>query len=177
MRVFVALELPEVLAQQLALMGGGIPGARWEPAEKLHLTVRFLGEIEGAVLDDTIAALGRVRMDRFWLTLAGVGHFPPRGQPRSVWAGVKDPTQVTALHEKVERALEDVDVEPDRRKFAPHVTLARLKGSPERKVAEFLMHHSLFSAPPFHVEHFTLMSSVRGAAGSKYRVEQRFELD
>jgi 2'-5' RNA ligase len=176
LRLFVALELPEMLAQQLALMGGGIPGARWEPVEKLHLTVRFLGELEGAVLDETIEALERVRMDRFSLTLSGVGHFPPRGQPRSVWAGVQDAKAVTELHEKIERELEDVDVDPDRRKFAPHVTLARLKGSPERKVAEFLMHHSLFVAPPFDVEWFTLMSSVTSPGGSKYRVEQRFEL-
>jgi 2'-5' RNA ligase len=158
-------------------MGGGIPGARWEQPEKLHLTLRFLGEAEGSVLSETITALGRVRAAPFALTLASVGHFPPRGQPRSVWIGVQDPKPVSELHDKIERALEDVDIEPDRRKFAPHVTLARLKNSPEHKIAEFLMHYSLFVASPFDVDHFTLMSSVRAPAGSKYRVEQRFALE
>lgn len=177
MRVFVALELPEVLTMQLSLMGGGIPGARWEQQEKLHLTLRFLGEVEGLVLAETIAALERVRMEPFLLTLAGVGHFPPRGQPKSVWAGVRDAKDVSELHDRIERELDDVDVEKDRRKFAPHVTLARLKAAPEKKVVDFLMHHSLFEAPPFEVAHFTLMSSVRSPSGSKYRVEQRFPLE
>ena len=174
MKVFVALGLPEVLAQQLALMGGGIPGARWEPLEKLHLTLRYIGDAEGSMLDDIDAALARVRTDPFKLTLAGVGHFPPRGKPRSVWAGVQDPTDVTTLHDKVDRVLQTVGVDPDRRKFSPHVTLARLKNSPEHKVAEFLAHHSLFVAPAFSVEEFALYSTIRGPAGSKYRVEKRY---
>ena len=176
MKVFVALGLPELLAQQLALMGGGIPGARWEPAQKLHLTLRYIGDAEGSLLDDIDTALARVRADPFRLALAGVGHFPPRGKPRSVWAGVQAPTDVSTLHDKIDRALQAVGLDPDHRKFAPHVTLARLKNSPEHKVAEFLAHHGLFSAPAFSVDAFALYSTIRGPAGSKYRVEKRYPL-
>jgi 2'-5' RNA ligase len=78
------------------------------------------------------------------------------------------------LHDKIDRVLQTVGVDPDRRKFAPHVTLARLKNSPEHRVAEFLTHHSLFVAPAFDVEEFVLYSTIRSPAGSKYRVEKRY---
>lgn len=171
-RLFAALNLPESLTQRLVLLQGGIPGARWEPADKLHLTLRFIGEVEGGVMKSVIAALGKVTMPPFELQLASVGHFPPRGQPKSVWTGVREASEVTELHRRIERALASTDVEPDRRKFAPHVTLARLRNAPEHKVAEFIQDHALFLSEPFEVSRFWLMSSVRSPAGSKYRVER-----
>lgn len=172
--IFVALPVPELLGQQLALLGGGIPGARWEPSEKMHLTLRYLGATEGSQLAAVYDALGKIRFDPFELTLAGAGHFPPRGQPRTVWVGVQDASAVTALHAKVERAVAAAGVDPDRRNFAPHVTLARLRNAPEKKVAEFLAHHSLFAAPAFTVDALTVMSSIRSPGGSKYKVERRY---
>jgi 2'-5' RNA ligase len=177
MRLFVGLGLPESITSHLLLLQGGIPNARWEPAQKLHLTLQFLGELDGGQAEEVIEALERVRADAFTMTLAGVGHFPPRGKPRSVWVGIEDPAPVAALHRKIERALATVDVEPDRRKFAPHVTLARLAGSPEHRVAGYLTHHALFRSAAFSVTEFTLYSSVLGPRGSKYRVEAAFGLD
>ncbi len=175
-RLFVGIELPPLVRDRVALLAGGIPGARWEPAEKLHLTLRFLGEIEGSTLRAVIDALDGVRAAPFSVTLQGMGHFPPRGEPHSVWVGVEDPTDLIDLHRRIDRALVRVGLEPDRRKFAPHVTLARLRASPSRKVAEFLTHHALFRADPFDVEAFALFSSVRGPNGSKYTVERTFDL-
>lgn len=174
-RLFVALTLPESLAERLTWLQGGIPGARWESADKLHMTLQFLGAVEHGV-KNVGRALEQVRMEPFHLQLAGVGHFPPRGEPRSIWVGVRDPKRVTELHARVTRVLESVGVDLDRRRFAPHVTLARLHRAPEDKVVEFLRHHALFEAEPFVVQRIVLMSSVLGPGGSKYRIEQSIRL-
>jgi 2'-5' RNA ligase len=173
-RLFVGIDLPDIIDAQLELLGGGIPGARWEPADKLHLTLQYLGEVDGGTQRAVEAALARIVMAPFSLAIHGVGHFPPRGVPRSIWAGLHDDQEVRALHAKVERALSSLDLDPDDRKFAPHVTLARLREAPERKVAEFLAGNSLFRTPPFEVDAFALFSSIRSPAGSKYRVEASF---
>lgn len=175
-RLFVAIPLPELLAQQLVLLQGGIPGARWEPAEKLHLTLHFIGETDAGHMRRLEAGLRRIQAAPFSLALRGVGHFPPRGQPRVVWAGVDAPPDLVQLHARVGRMLEEEGAEIERRKFAPHVTLARLRDAPAAKVAEFIVHHNLFSTPPFAVDRFTLMSSVRGPRGSSYREEASFPL-
>jgi RNA 2',3'-cyclic 3'-phosphodiesterase len=175
-RLFVGIDLPDVIDAQLQLLGGGIPGARWEPADKLHITLLYLGEVDGGTQRDVEAALRRIVMAPFSVAIAGVGHFPPRGVPRSIWAGLSDDSAVHSLHGKVERALSTLDIEPDDRKFIPHVTLARLRDAPERKVAEFLAGNSLFRTPEFDVEAFQLFSSIRSPSGSKYLLEAEFPL-
>lgn len=175
-RLFVGIDLPDVIDAQLVLLGGGIPGARWEPADKLHLTLQYLGEVDGGTQRDVEAALRRITMAPFTMEIHGVGHFPPRGAPRSIWAGVHPDTPVRSLHAKVERAFAALDLDTDDRKFAPHVTLARLRDAPERKVAEFLAGNALFRTPEFPVESFQLFSSIRSPSGSKYRVEADFPL-
>jgi 2'-5' RNA ligase len=175
-RLFVALTLPEAITDHLLLVQGGIPGAKWEAKDKLHLTLRFIGEVDGGTARDIVEALARIEVEPFELALSGVGHFPPRGAPRSVWAGVDDPDPVADLHARIERALSTVGLEPERRKFAPHVTLARLKHSPEKKVVEFLQNHALFHSASFVVSSFCLMSSVLNPGGSRYRVEHVFDL-
>ncbi len=176
MKLFVALDLPESVDMQLSWLGGGIHGARWEPAEKLHLTLRYLGEVDGGERKQVEAALERVDFESFPLAIRGVGHFPPRGQPRSVWAGVDDASQLDRLHHRIGHALDAIGIDGDRRKFAPHVTLARLRHSPEQEVAEFLARHALLSTPPWTVDAFALYSSTRGPRGSKYAIERVYPL-
>ena len=176
MKLFVALDLPESVDLQLSWLGGGIHGARWEPADKLHLTLRYLGEVDGGERKHVEAALARVDVDPFELAIKGVGHFPPRGQPRSVWAGVDDDTHVHRLHDRISHALDAIGIDGDRRKFAPHVTLARLRHSPEQEVAEFLARNALLSTPPWTVDAFALYSSTRGPRGSKYAIERVYPL-
>ena len=176
MRLFVALALPADVAFALSMIGGGIHGARWEPQDKLHLTLRYIGEVDGGMTKRVTAALRSVAVDPFNLAIKGVGHFPPRGSPRSVWAGVDDKASVTALHEEIEDALAPLDIEPDRRNFAPHVTLARLKGAPDHEVAEFLTRNALLSSESFLVDRFSLWSSIRHPAGSRYQIEREYPL-
>src|SRR5688572_17340166 len=153
-RLFVALSLPESVAETLTWMQGGIRGAKWEPQDKLHLTLRFIGDVEHGHLRRIIEALEHVRHPPFELGIRGVGHFSSSGQPRVLWAGVNDSTDVVGLHGKIERALERVGVPKDGRKFHAHVTLARLHGSHADGVADFLERQAWLSMPPFTVDRF-----------------------
>lgn len=176
-RLFVGLAVPPLLAQQLTLLGGGIEGARWEPADKLHLTLRFLGSVDGGLRSTLHDALASVRATPFALTLRGCGHFPPRGEPRSLWIGVEDCAALVRLQETIESAVRDVGFAPDSRGFAPHVTVARLKRAPTKKVAAWLSSHALWDAPPFEVDAFTLYSSILNQAGSRYTPETTYPLE
>ena len=176
-RLFLGLDLPQPVAAHLELMCGGLPGARWEAREKLHLTLRYLGEVDGGAQRAAVDALARVRCPAFSMTLKGVGVFPPRGQPTSLWAGVAEPGPVAELRRRIDRALDRVDVEPDPRKFAPHVTLARFKEAPDvPAIVAYMGAHALFRSESFAVERFFLYSSVRSLKGSKYRIEAGFHL-
>jgi len=173
-RIFVGIDLPDGVDQHLDLICGGVPGARWEGQDKFHLTLRFVGDVDGGVAERVGDALDRVAFAPFEMTLVGVGFFPPRGQPRSLWAGVEEPAPLEELHRKIERALAKVGLEADPRKFAAHVTLGRLHDAPADRVAAFLAHHSLFRSATFTVTEFLLFSSVRGPTGSKYRIERAY---
>ncbi|MBX7078954.1 MAG: RNA 2',3'-cyclic phosphodiesterase [Nannocystaceae bacterium] len=175
-RLFLGLDLPDVVDEHLSLLCGGVPGARWEPRENLHLTLRFLGELEGETQRRAIEALETVHAEPFVLELAGVGVFPPRGEPRVLWAGVADAGPVTELVRRIERALQRAGLPPEPRKFAAHVTLARLRDAPRERVAAFLAHHGLLRTASFEVDAFLLYSSVLGHAGAHYRVERSVAL-
>lgn len=175
-RLFIAIDFPEPVRAALALLQNGLPDARWAPPEQLHLTVRFVGEVEGSVFADLQDALTAVRCDPFEMALSGMGHFPPRGQPRVLWAGVTAHEALATLRRKVEAALATAGIGPEGRKFAPHVTLARLKGTPLRRVAEYLAHHAGFASAPFTVEAFHLYSSILSNAGAKHRLEASYPL-
>jgi 2'-5' RNA ligase len=175
-RLFVSVELPDAVKQQLVAMCAGVPGARWVEPDQLHLTLRFIGEVDGAVFDDVLNALALVEADAFSMSLKGVGHFPPRGDPRVLWAGIEKSEELMALHNKVESVLVRADLPPERRKFHPHVTLARLNHTPVSKVGAFLAHHALFRTPPFPVTSFHLFSSNLTAKHAVHREEASYPL-
>lgn len=177
MRLFVGIDLPPQIEDHLALVGGGIPRARWEERDKLHVTLRFIGDVDGGTKRRIEDALGDVRHPPFTLAVAGVGFFAPGGKPRILWAGLDDPTPVMELHARVERVLQQAGLEPEGRKYTPHVTLARLSDAPRAKVIEFLQHHALLRTLSFEVRAFQLYSSVLSPRGSKYRIEHHFPLE
>jgi RNA 2',3'-cyclic 3'-phosphodiesterase len=175
-RLFVAIALPEGVRQHLGLLAGGVPGARWVDPENLHLTLRFIGEVDGGWADDIGAALGGVTAKPFDLTLAGIGHWGTRERATTLWAGVDKHPGLSHLHDKIESALVRLGLEPEGRKFAPHVTLARLSGSPDSRVAKFIADHNLFRLPPFRVTSFTLFSSFLSRGGAIYTPEAEYAL-
>ncbi len=175
-RIFVGLDLPGAIDDHLDLVGGGIPGARWEGAQRLHVTLRFLGDIEGARLRRLYDALAQVSAPPMTLQIAGVGCFPPSGPPRVLWAGFDDPAPVVELARRIERALVRAGFEPDPRKFNAHVTLARLRDPPRERVAAFIAHHALLRTASFTIDAFFVYSSILTPSGAKYRIERHFPL-
>ena len=177
MRLFVAIALPEPLRADLAMLANGLPGARWVSEDNFHLTLRFLGELDGGDAADVDEALAGLRMPAFDLELAGVDHFSEGRKVRSLWAGVRSNPALIRLHDKVEQAVIRTGLPPDKRKFRPHVTLARFKSDPGTKLHDYLAHHALFKAPSFCVEKFCLFSSFLSGEGAIYQVEAEYPLE
>ncbi len=176
MRLFVALDLPPGMRQQLAMMAGGIPGAKWVAPERMHLTLRFIGEADGALFADICRALAEVEGAPFELRLEGVGRFGVRKRVNQLWAGVAPNADLEGLQRRVEGALNALGLEPEGRRYHPHLTLARLKGAPAERVAGFLEAHGLFATAAFPVERFVLYSSLLSRGGAIYRAEAEFPL-
>ncbi len=176
LRLFVALALPALVKAQLGALAGGIPGARWVPPENYHLTLRFIGEIESWRAEEVDAALAAIRCPRFDLALAGIGTFEKGGRIQSLHVTAERSEALNRLQGKVETALQRVGLEPERRRFAPHVTLARTDKAETGKLVSFVQTHSLFRSPPVPVEHFTLFSSYLGKEAAHYVPEVEYEL-
>ncbi|MGE4219720.1 MAG: RNA 2',3'-cyclic phosphodiesterase [Alphaproteobacteria bacterium] len=176
-RLFVAIPLPGPVRQHLSLLSGGIPGAAWAAAETLHLTLRFIGEVEEGVAEDIDDALSRIRQAPFDLALAELGLFSTGRNPRTLWAGVERSEPLARLQAKVETAVIDAGLVPESRKFTPHVTLARLKNAPWGRVEQVLAGHAGFRAGPFTVDRFTLYSSLLAREGAIHTPEADYPLD
>ena len=174
-RLFVALQLPENVRTRLTALQGGVPGARWASDSQLHLTLRFIGEVDGNVAHDIDDVLAGIRAPAFALELLGVGEFGGK-RPRALWAGVRANEALLHLQKKIETALQRIGLAAEERKFSAHVTLARMRSSPREKVVQFLTHHGLFASEPFKVEHFVLFSSHLGSGGSVYHAERIYPL-
>ncbi len=176
MRLFVALELPHSLRERLSWMAGGLPGARWVAPENYHVTLRFIGELPGYRAEEVDQALASLRAPGFTLQLAGIGTFEKGSRVNSLWAGVERNPQLDHLQTKIETALQRAGLERERRRFIPHVTLARMDGVPEAKIAGWVAGHNLFRSQPVLVEHFTLFSSRLGKEQAVYTPEVEYGL-
>ncbi len=174
-RLFAALELPENIRMQLSLLQGGIPGARWSPVENMHLTLRFIGEVDQAVARDIDDMLADIREPAFSLSLKGVGEFG-RKDGRALWAGVANGAELQHLAAKIESALQRMGLPAQQRKYSPHVTLARLRDVPMDEIQTFLSTHAMFKTPSFEVRQFALYSSQTSPKGSRYRIESVYQL-
>jgi len=176
MRLFVAVPLPGEVQAALGRLQGGVPGARWTKPDNMHLTMRFLGEVsevDARHLDDALAA---IHAPAFEVTLSGIGVFESRHGPRVLWAGVEASPALMHLQDKVERAVQMVGFPPEPRKFAPHITLARFKSRPGKRLGDFIEAHHLFQAGPFAADHFTLFQSRTGNEAPHYISLQDYDL-
>jgi 2'-5' RNA ligase len=176
LRLFVALGLPPDLRGEVSRLSGGIPGAKWVPPENYHLTLRFIGEIENWRAQEVDDALAAVRGTAFELSLAGLGTFEKAGRIHALWVGAARSEALAHLQAKVETALQRIGLPPERKKFSPHVTIARTERAPPEKVIAFVQAHNLFRAAPVRVEHFTLFSSRLGKEASVYTPEVEYDL-
>ena len=174
-RLFTALEIPRDAALSLSLLRGGLPGARWIDVENYHITLRFIGDVEGHVADEVANALDRVRRPEFMLNLSGVNAFGSK-KPHSIYAGVSPSPELNALQAEIERICQRLHIPADPRKFTPHVTLARLRNPRIEDVVHYLSSRGNFATLPFKVRRFVLMSSRDSVGGGPYIVEEAWPL-
>jgi RNA 2',3'-cyclic 3'-phosphodiesterase len=167
-RLFVGIALPEDIRARLGGLCAGLPGARWVDAEKLHLTLRFIGDVGRDEAEDIHDALARVRGVPFDLTVSGLGCFETGRKVRALWAGVVREQRLVWLQERVDTVLVRTGVEPEHRKFKAHVTLARFRNGGSARIGDYLEAHNTFTAGPFRVEAFTLFRSFLGREGAHY---------
>jgi RNA 2',3'-cyclic 3'-phosphodiesterase len=174
-RLFTAIEIPPEVGATLAMLRGGLPGARWIDPENYHLTLRFIGDIDDGLARDITFMLGDVERPPFELRLEGLASFGGR-KPRAVFAAAAANVALVELQAEHERLLQRVGLAPEGRKFAPHVTLARLRDSSPRQVADYLGAFGPFRSPAFVVTRFVLYSSRASVGGGPYVVEAAYPL-
>lgn len=174
-RLFVAIRPPAAIRALLLGAMGGISGARWQSEDQLHLTLRFIGDVDRHLADDIHAALGAIHHAPFEIALNGIGAFDRRGQPDAVWAGVTPHEPLKALHKKVDVALTRVGIAPDERAYLPHLTLARLKRN-SGPVGNLLEQSGGLTSPVFTVAEFALFESALTPEGAVYSIIERYKL-
>jgi len=174
-RLFTALEIPRNAAMSLSLLRGGLPGARWIDVENYHVTLRFIGDVDGRTADEIVERLDRIDRPEFQIRLDGIGAFGSK-KPHSVWAGVSPSPEMYALQGEIERICQRIGLPPDPRKFTPHVTLARLKSSRVDDVVHYLSGRGNFQTSTFTVPRFVLLSSRDSVGGGPYLTEEVFPL-
>jgi RNA 2',3'-cyclic 3'-phosphodiesterase len=173
-RLFTALEIPSDIGQTLAMLRGGLPGARWAAPENYHLTLRFIGDIDDELAREITYMLGKIKRSAFELRIDGLDSFGG-SKPRAVVAMVPPVRTLFDLQADQERLMQRVGLEPER-KYRPHVTLARLRDTSSRQVADFLSTHLPFRSTSFQVSRFVLYSSRASVGGGPYVVEAEYPL-
>lgn len=174
-RLFTGVEIPPDIGQALGTMRGGLPGARWIDPENYHLTLRFIGDVDDMIAQEVAMMLGRVRRGAFDVHLEGLTSFGGR-KPRAVVATVAPEQALLDVQAEHERLMQRIGLEPEGRKYIPHVTLARLRDTSSLDVADYLSARGLFRTPAFHVSQFVLFSSRASTGGGPYVVEASYPL-
>ena len=175
-RLFTGLELPEAVVNQLALARGGIAGARWLEPEDYHVTLRFIGDVDGRAARDIAETLGDISRPKTQVRFEGLSWFGG-DKPRALIAKVKPEPALMDLQAELERRLRRIGLEPETRKFTPHVTLARLRGVSQAAMADYLAARGALMAESFTAERFVLYSAREGSGGGPYVVEAAYPLD
>jgi 2'-5' RNA ligase len=157
------------------MLRGGLPGARWIDPENYHLTLRFIGDVDDDVAHEIASLLGRVKRSPFELHVDGVTSFGSK-RPRAVVAAVPPIAPLMEVQAEQERLMQRIGLEPEGRKYTPHVTLARLRDASSRHVADYLSSRGYFRTPSFPVERFVLFSSRASTGGGPYIVEASYPL-
>jgi len=174
-RLFIALEIPELGRDALSQLQWELDDAHWRDPDGFHLTLSFLGDLDPAAMEDVITWLSEIDAKTFDMALSGAGCFGG-AEPHSVWVGVERNEALERLQKKIDHRLRAEGVHLDRRKFAPHVTLASVRAVEPHSVHRFTTSHSLFRFGPFPVEAFHLYESLRGKDYATYEIVASFAL-
>lgn len=178
-RLFVGIDLPQNIKEQLYTLRGGLSGANWRAPERMHLTLRFIGTIPEHIADEVLRELRYIRFPAFHMSLKSIGYFDVGGIPHHLWAGADNEKILQDLHDKVDAAIKRAGG-GDRAdfKFLPHVTLAKLQGSTMNDVFQYITEKNLFHTDSFLVDSFSLFISHarENGEGKYYTVEENYPL-
>ena len=167
-RLFAAIALSPETRSELSRLTCGLPGARWIDQANMHLTIRFIGEVDGNRALDVASFLQTVSIPKFDLTISGIGLFGDKKRPKVIWAGVQPCAELMRLNQKLEIGLQRMGFAPDSRKYHPHVTLAKLKNTTTHDARLFCENHAFFRLPTQSVNGFVLFESHLSSHGSQY---------
>ena len=177
-RLFTGFRIPEAVEDWLSGLEMDLPGARWVDPGDYHVTIRFFGDVDGAIADDLMTGLETAIVPAFEVRLKGLGCFGGN-KPRTLVAEIEADAALAGLVRAHERIAQSAGLEPERRKYAPHVTLARLEHTFPETVARFIQSHSKGSdmqhLAPFLVDQIELFSA-RPGGGGPYLTEAIFKL-
>jgi 2'-5' RNA ligase len=174
-RLFTGLEIPAEIGQTLSSLRGGLPGARWIDPENYHVTLRFIGDIDGGIANEIASMLLRVNRKPFEVAVQGLSSFGGK-KPRAVVANVTPSRPLIELQAELERLMQRIGLDPEGRKFTPHVTLARLRDASTQDVADYLSLRGYFPPRVFTASRFVLFSSRASTGGGPYVVEDSYAL-
>ena len=176
-RLFVCIELPEFVKEALGGLEGRLRGFSWTRSGNLHLTLKFIGDVDPPLQEDITGALSAIRVERFMMALNGIGCFPGPRRPRIVWAGAgAGHPRLFQLQGKVENALMALGIEPEKRAYSPHITIARLSDVSPETVRQFIKKHGEFETAPFEVTEFCLYRSDFSSRGVIHTREAEWKL-
>ena len=174
-RLFTGLEIPKDVQDSLSLLRGGLPGARWIDPENYHITLRFIGDIDDRLAHEIASLLDNVKRRSFEVRFGSVASFGGN-KPRAIVVPVEPIQPLIELQSELERLMQRLGLEPEGRKFMPHVTLARLRNSSSREVADYLSTRGPLFGSSFRVSRFVLFSSRASVGGGPYVVEADYPL-
>lgn len=178
-RLFAGLDLPKQIKDELMTLQKNLPSAIWRPAEKMHLTLRFIGNLEEPIADEVLKELHYVRFPAFHFSLKGIGYFARGDIPHHIWAGVDEDKAIRELQSKIDSAVKKAGAgQEDKFKFIPHVTLGKLIGADIGDVFKYIQAHNLFHTEVFEASSFTLYQSIarENGEGKYYREIEEYPL-
>ncbi len=192
-RLFVGLRPPRDIRAALIAVMGGVAGARWQSDDQLHLTARYIGEVDHRMAGDVALAVARIPTEPITVALNGVGRFAKQapsnqgptkhalinqGRTNAIWAGVAPGDALARLHRKIDHAMITLGLPAEGRAYLPHITLARLPRTADAEPAidAFIARHAGLSSAPFAFTHITLFESHLTRDGARYDVIDRWPL-
>ena len=178
-RLFAGLSLPNPIKEELSALQKGLPSALWRPTNKMHLTLRFIGNLDEPMAEDVLKELRYIRFPAFHYSLKGIGYFAKGDVPHHIWAGVEEDKAIRELQSKIDSAVRKAGAgQEDKFKFVPHVTLGKLYGTSMDELFTYIRDNNLFHTEPFEATSFTLYQSIarENGEGKYYKEIEEYPL-
>jgi RNA 2',3'-cyclic 3'-phosphodiesterase len=172
-RLFVAARPSQSVRAALIAQMGGLEAVRWQDDAHLHLTLRYIGEVDARTAEDICLALSRIRFAAISATLASFGSFSPKHGGAQVWIGVRPDDALRQLHQKIDHAVVSIGLQPERRAYLPHITLARCSRITP-SIEAWLASRAPCEAEPFEIASIGLYESHLGREGAHYTLVEQF---